>query len=639
MKVCIVGGVAGGAGAATRLRRLDEEAQIILFERGEYISYANCGLPYYIGKEITKKEALLVTKPELLESRFRIDVRTMSEVVAIHRAEKIITVKNHVTGETYQESYDKLVLAPGAAPKRLPAEGADLPGIFSVRTVNNTLAIDDYLEKNKSSSAVVVGGGFIGVEMAENLSRRGLKVTLVELANQILPPLDLEMANILHREMLEKGISLKLNTGVEKLEQSETGLTVRLSDGTKLPADMVVLALGVSPESGLAKEAGLALSVGGSILTDENFRTSDQNIYAVGDAISIINGVSGKEALIPLAGPANRQGRSVAGNLLGKNSSNGKQVYGSSVVRVFDYVAASVGMNEKQLLREGTAYHKTYVHPNSHAGYYPGAKQISLKMLFDPQGVILGAQAVGVDGVEKQIDVIATAMKFHGTVYDLEELELCYAPPFNSAKSPVNLLGFTAANILKGDMPVFYAEDVPKLDRERVTVLDVSTPPEIKMGTLPDSINIPLDDLRGRLNELDPQKPVYLTCRVGLRGNVAARILLQHGYQAYNLSGGYKTYSLLNLDLGRIGPKASQKCRADGISLEVDARGLQCPAPICKVEEGMRKLRDGERLHISASDPAFGSDMEAWCDKTGNTLIERGSNHGVFEAVLEKGKK
>ena len=547
MKICIVGGVAGGAGAATKLRRLNEQAEIILFEKGEDISYANCGLPYYIGGEIKQKEALLVTQPALLRKRFRIDVRTLSEVTQIHPEEKAIQVKNHLTGENYTETYDKLILSPGASPKKFPIEGIDLPGIFTVRNVRNTLEIDDYIQQNQVGSCVVVGGGFIGVEMAENLRLRGMEVTLVEFTDQIMAPLDQEMANILHQEIISKGINLKLGTGVSKLEaQPDHSLVVSLTNQSQIHCGMVVLAMGVAPESGLAQQAGLKLSVGNSIQVNEFFQTSNSDIYAVGDAIAVTNGVSGEEVLISLAGPANRQGRSVAANVLGQHQTNGKVAYGSSVVKVFDLVAASVGLNEKQLAKSNQNYLKTYVHPFSHATYYPGATQISMKMLFSPDGKILGAQAVGMENVEKQIDVIATVMKLGGTVYDLEELELCYAPPFNSAKSPVNMLGFTAANILKGEMPVFYAEQIPDIDRNESIFVDVSTPPEVLMGTIPNAINIPLDELRERLGELDPNKKVYVTCRVGLRGNIATRILLQHGFDVYNLSGGYKTYRLVN---------------------------------------------------------------------------------------------
>ena len=543
MKICIVGGVAGGASAATRLRRLSEDADIVLFEKGDYISYANCGLPYYIGGAIQEKDALLVTKPDLLRNRFRIDVRTENEELAIHRAEKELQVKNLRTGEVYTESYDKLILSPGAEPKRPPLPGIDLDGVFTLRTVTDMERIDAYLKGRSASRAVVVGGGFIGVEMAENLQRRGLDVTIVEFADQVVASLDPEMAQILHRHLTEHGVSLRLKTGLAGIAQVDTGLQVELSDGSAIESDLVLLSIGVSPENKLAKEAGLHLGVGNSIAVSASYQTSDPNIYAVGDAIGVTHLVSGKETLVPLAGPANKQGRLAAENALGGHQA-AQPVQGSSVLKAFDLTAASTGLNEKQAKALGLSYRKTYIHPQSHASYYPGATPISMKMLFDGNGAILGAQAVGYEGVEKRIDVLATAIRLHGTVYDLEELELCYAPPFSSAKDPVNMLGFTAANILKGDMPVYYAEDIPGLSPEGTTRLDVSTPAEFGMSTIPGYQNIPLDELRGRLSELDPNKPVYVTCRVGLRGYLATRILKQHGFDAYNLSGGMKTYQL-----------------------------------------------------------------------------------------------
>lgn len=550
MKVCIVGGVAGGASAAARLRRLDEKAQIILFEKGEFISYANCGLPYYIGGEIKEQDALLVTSPQMLKNRFQIDVRVKSEVVKIDRQEKKITVQDHAAGKVYEESYDKLLLSPGAAPKRPRLPGIDSEGIFSVRDVNNTIEIDAYLEKNGVTSAVVVGGGFIGLEMAENLKKRELDVTIVEFDHQVMTPLDRELANLLHQELVRQGVSLKLNRGVSGFEKKADGsILVSLTDNSQVAAGIVILAMGVAPRTELAKEAGLDVGVGNSIAVDEYFRTSDPDIYAVGDAVSVRSGVTGEEVLIPLAGPANRQGRSAAENIIGRKVSNGKVVYGSSVVKLFDLTAACVGMNEKQLKKAGIGYLKTYIFPNSHASYYPGAKQLNMKLLFDRDGKILGAQAVGVEMVEKQIDVIAAVMKLGGTVYDLEEMELCYAPPFNSAKSPVNFLGFTAANILKGDMPVFYVEDLSKIDPETSILLDVRTSGEVAaMGTIPGAVNIPVDSLRDHLDELDHNKDIYVTCQVGLRGNIATRILLQNGYRAYNLSGGYKLYQLMEME-------------------------------------------------------------------------------------------
>ena len=416
MKICIVGGVAGGASAATRLRRLSEDVDIVLFEKGDYISYANCGLPYYIGGAIQEKDALLVTKPDLLRNRFRIDVRTENEVLAIHRAEKELQVKNLRTGEVYTESYDKLILSPGAEPKRPPLPGIDLDGVFTLRTVTDMERIDAYLKGRSASRAVVVGGGFIGVEMAENLQRRGLDVTIVEFADQVVASLDPEMAQILHRHLTEHGVSLRLKTGLAGIAQVDTGLQVELSNGSAIESDLVLLSIGVSPENKLAKEAGLHLGVGNSIAVSASYQTSDPNIYAVGDAIGVTHLVSGKETLVPLAGPANKQGRLAAENALGGHQA-AQPVQGSSVLKAFDLTAASTGLNEKQAKALGLPYRKTYIHPQSHASYYPGATPISMKMLFDGNGAILGAQALGYEGVEKRIDVLATAIRLHGTVY------------------------------------------------------------------------------------------------------------------------------------------------------------------------------------------------------------------------------
>lgn len=652
MKICIVGGVAGGASAATRLRRLNENAEIVLFEKGEYISYANCGLPYYIGGVIKEKENLIVTKPELLRNRFDVDVRINSEVLAIHPKDKKIVVKNHITGEEYEESYDKLILSPGAAAKKPSFPGVNEEGIFTLRTVPDTFKIDEYIKERNPKSAVVIGGGFIGIEMAENLKEKGLDVTVVEYSNQVVASLDVEMANILHQHLIENGIKLRLNTGVTSFKKQEDGsLELETTQQKTLHCEMAILSMGVSPESRLAKDAGLTLGLGGSISVNDSYQTSDPDIYAVGDAISIINLVSGKEGLIPLAGPANKQGRIAAENALGAQKTIGMGVQGSAVLKVFELTAASTGMNEKQLKKEGMEYKKTYVHPQSHASYYPGATPISMKLLFDKDGKILGAQAVGYEGVEKRIDVIATAMRFSGTVYDLENLELCYAPPFSSAKDPVNMLGFTAANILKGDMPVWYAEELETMDLNSVTFLDIGTPEEIMMGTLPNAVNLNLDSLRQHLDEIDKSKPVYVTCRVGLRGYIATRMLRQNGFDAKNLSGGYRTYSHVTYKINEEEPllieksdfepaqqdvTEQQKTAQTTKTIEVDACGLQCPGPIMKVSSAMKEMKDGEHLIIRASDPAFASDIKVWCERTGNHLEGIKNQKGIYEVKLQK---
>ena len=649
MKVLIVGGVAGGAGAATRLRRQSEEAEIVLFEKGEYISYANCGLPYYIGGTIKDREKLIVTQPELLRNRFRIDVRTMSEVVKIDRDKKTVTVKNHADGSTYEESYDKLILSPGAVPKRPNLPGIDSEGIFTLRTVPDTYRIDAYIKEKGAKTAVVVGAGFIGVEMAENLKERGLDVTVVEFLDQAIASLDPEMAAILHRHLRENGIKLLFGTGVQGFERSGS-LKVKLTGDREIPADVVILSIGVAPDSRLAKDAGLELGVGGSIQVDPTFATFDPDIFAVGDAIAVRQIVTGDKTLLPLAGPANKQGRLVGENALGQRGTKDDGVQGSAVLKVFDMTAASTGLNEKQLKAQKIPYQKTYIHPSSHAGYYPGSSQISMKLLFAPDGKILGAQAVGFDGVDKRMDVLATALRLGGTVFDLEKLELCYAPPYSSAKDPVNMLGFTAANILRGDVKVFHYDEADALDREKISLVDVRTPDEMKMGTLEGAIGIPLDDLRGRMGELPKDKPVYVFCQVGLRGYLAARILQQNGYDVYNLSGGYKTYitakgdrenptgaDCIGVKKNSSGTAVKSACCQDAKMIEVDACGLQCPGPIMKASEGIKSIRDGECLTIRATDPAFASDIRVWCERTGNLLLGVEREGATYTVKIQKG--
>ncbi len=536
MKVIIVGGVAGGASCAARLRRLSEDAEIVLFERGENISYANCGLPYYLGGIIREESALTVASPALLRDRFRIDVRIRSEVTAIDREKHTVTVRTP-EGE-YQESYEKLVLTPGASPKTFGLGGE---GVFTLRDVHDTLAIDAYLKGTGTREVLIAGGGFIGVEMAENLAHRGLKVTLAEFAPQIMPPFDPELALLLQDALEKGGVTVRTNTGVKTIEKQGNALTVTFTDGSKAQTGAVVLALGVAPETALAKAAGLKIAKNGGIAVDDRMCTSDPDIFAAGDAVTVL-GADGKEALVPLAGPANRQGRSVAANVLGGREENGRSVLGASVVRAFGTVGACVGQNEKQLKRAGTAYRKIYTFPLSHAGYYPGGTSIAMKLLYDAEGRILGAQAVGSEYVEKQIDVIAAVMKLGGTVHDLAELELCYAPPFNSAKSPVNMLGFVAENELSGLCPMMTPDELT----EDTFLLDVRNPQELQtVGAFPNAVNIPLDVLRDHLDELPKDRPISVACMVGLRGYIATRILRQNGFDAIDLSGGYRAYALL----------------------------------------------------------------------------------------------
>lgn len=534
MKVVIIGGVAGGASCATRLRRLDESAEIVILERGDHVSYANCGLPYYVGGKIEREESLTVASPGFLRARFGIDVRVRSEAVGINTEKKVVRVRER-DGREYDEPYDKLVLAPGASAKTFGMSGK---GVFVLRDVNDATGLYRHITETDRKSALVAGGGFIGVETAENLVRRGLEVTLAEFAPQVMPPLDPEMALLVADELAKNGVTVLTGVGVSSVAAEDDGVKVAFTDGREGKFGAVVLALGVAPETSLAKAAGIELAKSGGIAVDGAMRTSVPDIYAAGDAVSVI-GADGKDALVPLAGPANRQGRSVADNIAGIPSSNGRKVLGASVVRAFGLTAASVGRNEKQLKRAGEKFLKVYAYPFSHATYYPGAAQMTLKLLFAPDGRVLGAQGVGADGVEKQMDVISTAMKFGGTVRDLAEVELCYAPPFNSAKSPVNMLGFIASNVLDGLMDVTCPEDV----KEEDFVLDVRTPQEYAAGHIAGSVNIPLDELRERLGELPKDTAITVTCAVGLRGYIAARILAGHGFKALDLTGGYRMYA------------------------------------------------------------------------------------------------
>ncbi len=534
MKVVIIGGVAGGASCATRLRRLDESAEIVILERGDHVSYANCGLPYYVGGKIEREESLTVASPGFLRARFGIDVRVRSEAVGIDTEKKVVRVRER-DGREYDEPYDKLVLAPGASAKTFGMSGK---GVFVLRDVNDATGLYRHITETDRKSALVAGGGFIGVETAENLVRRGLEVTLAEFAPQVMPPLDPEMAQLVADELAKNGVTVLTGVGVSSVAAEDDGVKVAFTDGREGKFGAVVLALGVAPETSLAKAAGIELAKSGGIAVDGAMRTSVPDIYAAGDAVSVI-GADGKDALVPLAGPANRQGRSVADNIAGIPSSNGRKVLGASVVRTFGLTAASVGRNEKQLKRAGEKFLKVYAYPFSHATYYPGAAQMTLKLLFAPDGRVLGAQGVGADGVEKQMDVISTAMKFGGTVRDLAEVELCYAPPFNSAKSPINMLGFIASNVLDGLMDVTCPEDV----KEEDFVLDVRTPQEYAAGHIAGSVNIPLDELRERLGELPKDTAITVTCAVGLRGYIAARILAGHGFKALDLTGGYRMYA------------------------------------------------------------------------------------------------
>lgn len=647
MKVVIIGGVAGGASAAARLRRLNEQADIVMLEKGEYISFANCGLPYYIGGEIKQKSALTLQTPGSFNARFGVDVRTLSEAIKIDPAAKTVSVLNHATGETYEESYDKLILSPGAEPFVPPIEGAKSDKVFTLRNIPDTYRIKDYTDQKKPKTAIVAGGGFIGVEMAENLTRAGLSVTLVEMLDQVIAPIDYEMAQDVHRHMEEKGVRLMLGKSVGRIREAGESLMVTVGD-SEIPADMLIMAVGVRPDSHLAKEAGLALNPRGAIVVNDHMQTSNPDIYAVGDAIEITDFVTRDKGYVPLAGPANKQGRIAADNIAGLDSSyEGTQ--GSSILKVFDLTVASTGLNEKAAKRLKLNYDKSYTYSANHAGYYPGAVNMSIKVLFEKgTGRILGAQAVGYDGTDKRVDVFATAIRAGMTAKDLTKLELCYAPPFGSAKDPVNMAGFAIENLMNGLVKNFHWHDVDSLPRDdSVTLLDTRTAMEYENGHIDGFINIPLDSLRSRLAELDKSKPVYVTCQVGLRGYVAARILTQNGFDAYNLSGGYRLYH--SVFGPHEPPKAGIRVNTDTQlperkdapvkTIRLDACGLQCPGPIVKLSEALVDASVGDVIEISSTDPAFASDLPAFCRRTGNVLLESGSEKGIAHARVQKGER
>lgn len=545
-KVLIVGGVAGGAGTAARLRRMDEQAEIIMFERGPYISFANCGLPYYIGGTIEKRQKLLLQTPEGFNKRFRVDVRVSNEVVSIDRQAKTVEVKHVLDGTSYTEDYDTLILSPGSTPLKPPIPGIDSPNVFSLWNVPDVDRIKAFVKDNDLKTATVIGGGFIGLEMAENLHDLGLEVTLAEMAPQVMMPIDYDLAQILHQHIAAKGVALHLNNGVSKFDYKEDNTTdVVLADGTAINSDIVLLAIGIRPNSELAKNAGLELNERGGVVVDKHLRTTDENIYALGDVIGVKDFVSGEETMVPLAGPANKMARIVANNIVGEEDRyNGTQ--GTSVAKVFDMVVASTGNNEKTLERLGKVYGEDYftaiVSPGSNAGYYPGAKVVTLKVIFDKDGKVLGAQAVGQKGVEKRIDVIATALRFGATIDDLKDLELAYAPPFSSAKDPVNMAGFVGDNILARRMKPIRSFEIKDLDLDKVTLVDVRTVKEHRMGHIDGSINIPVDDLRERLDDIPKDKEVIIYCAVGFRGYLATTILGHNGYEARNLLGGFNFY-------------------------------------------------------------------------------------------------
>ena len=544
MKVVIVGGVAGGASAAARIRRLDESAEIIVFEKTGYISYANCGLPYYIGDVITDSSDLTLQTPESFWTRFRILVKVNHEVTNIDVTQKTVTVKNLLTGTEWEEPYDKLLLSPGAKPVRPNLSGIDSEKIFSLRTVEDTFRIHDYLEKTKVQSAVIVGGGYIGIEVAENLKEKGLNVTIVQRPNQLMNTLDYDMASFVHSKLRAKGISLRLNSNVTSFRQDGERIVTLLEDNSEIVADMVLLAIGVAPENSLAKQAGLKLGVKGSIVVNDRMETSVQDIYAVGDAIQVKHFVTEEDTVIALAGPANKQGRIAADNICGGDS-HYQGSMGSSIIKIFDMTVAGTGLTEKVAKSMGIDCESVVLSPASHAGYYPGAKVMTMKVVFEKDTwKLLGAQIVGTEGVDKRLDVLATAMHAGMKANLLKDLDLAYAPPFSSAKDPVNMAGFMIENIRNGFVKQYHWDEIADLPRDgSLTLLDARTVWEYQQGHIDGYINIPVDDLRERINEIDDSKPVYVICQSGLRSYIACRILTQNGFDCYNFSGGYRFYA------------------------------------------------------------------------------------------------
>lgn len=651
MKYVIVGGVAGGATAAARLRRLDEKAEIVMFERGDYISYANCGLPYYLGGVISDRDNLFVQNPQKFYQFFNVEVRTQTEVVEIDREKKRVQWVKNPGGQMGWESYDKLLLSPGADPVKPPAVGTDTPGIFTLRNVVDTDRIYQYIAQRKPKRAIIVGAGFIGLEVAENLHHRGIFTTIVEMASQVMVMLDFEMASLIHQHLKSKGVEFYLGDGVASIQPGETTHKLQLNSGRTLETDLLIFSVGVRPETALAQRAGLTIGAVKGIWVNEYLQTSDPNIYAVGDAIEFTNPITGKPTITYLAGPANKQGRIAAENMVSGNKRLYKGSIATAVAKVFDLTAASTGVSEKVLQREKIEYLSAIIHSSSHAGYYPGALPLTLKILFSKEGKIFGAQGVGYEGVDKRIDLIASVLRHGGTIEDLADIEHAYAPPYSSARDPVHLLAYAAENILRG---LSHHVRWDELDPAKHFILDVRTREEFSLGSIPQAVNIPLQEIRKRLNELPRDRHIVCYCGVGLRAYLVERILKQHGFNASNLSGGYKIWESVHQKQGNEDIWSKFTIEKDNMLLEktsgpattppggitfkeVDACGLQCPGPIQKLKQTMDTLKPGEKIKIRATDPGFARDAEAWAKMTGNLILSLDTSGPVHEAVIEKG--
>lgn len=627
MRIIVAGGGAAGASCAARLRRLNEQAEIIILEKTDEISIANCGLPYYCSDVISDREKMLVSNPSVFKNLLNVEVRLNSELTIINREEKVVTVNND-----YKLEYDKLVLALGATPLKPPISGIDNPKIFTVRTLADADKIKDFVRNNKVENAVVVGGGFIGVEMAENFVHLGLNASIVELSNQLLAPIDLDMAAFVHNQARDNGVNLILSDGIKAFESDE----ILLNSGTKIPYDIAILSIGVKPETVVAKDAGLVVGSRGGILVNEFMQTNDENIYAAGDSVEIKDFVDNSVTLIPLAGPANRQGRIIADNISGVKSTY-KNTQGTAVVKIFDLTVANTGNNEKLLKAKSVEYKKVHVLGNSHATYYPGSFPMFIKFLFNDAGEILGAQAVGVEGVEKRIDVIASVMRLNGKVQDLIDSELSYAPPYSSAKDPVNILGMAADNILKGFVKPIYADEI-----EDAYLIDVRKPEEFAFKTIAGAVNISAETIRDNLSLVPKDKKVVLFCNRGFQSYVASRVLTQNGFDnVYSLSGGFSFYKeQLKNNIGkvesRVPVKAAVASKSD-VVIKLDACGMQCPGPILKLSEAIKKLNDSEVIEISTTDSGFMSDIKGWCSTTNNTLLDLKKENLVITAKIQKG--
>ncbi|MCR4561703.1 MAG: FAD-dependent oxidoreductase [Bacilli bacterium] len=645
-KTVIIGGVAGGASCAARLRRLDPDREIIILERGEYISYANCGLPYHVGDVIHNRSALLLMTPERMWERFRIEVRVKNDVLSIDRKKKVVMVQKNESGETYEQPYDDLVIATGSSPLRPRIPGIDSEKIRTLWTVPDTDEIRALVQGGNIHHVAVIGGGFIGLEMAENIHHAGVKVSLIEALNQVMAPIDFEMAQLLHENIRDNAVDLHLNDGVDSFEEKEGKVFVTLKSGTSIAADLVILSIGVRPNSLLAKEAGLKLNERGGIIVDDHMRTDDPSIYAVGDVIEVEDFVFKNRTMVPLAGPANKQGRLLADILAGREASY-KGTQGSSVAKVFDLTVASTGVNEKTLIKRGLAKGKDYetliITQNSHAGYYPGAAQLNIKLLFELGSErILGAQIVGREGVDKRIDTLGVALRLGAKVTDLKDLELAYAPPYSSAKDPVNMAGYVAENILTGLVKIA-PYNVQELD-PKALIVDVREPAEVMAYEVPRSKNIPLGSLRDRLGELNKEDRIVVMCAIGVRAYTGARILMQNGFKNVEVyPGGVKFYKANHpIVPEKVEFQEKEKAKpmenTDGIKkIKLDCSGMQCPGPIMEVFKSIKQMKKGEMLEVAASDPGFAKDIVSWCKRTGNTLVANEERNGEYVATIRVG--